>query len=340
MRAPGWGSSLVRKMTRLLGGVVLLRSEPGRGSRFTIELPWKRLEHEQSPDQTAMAPAANANSTALMRVEPLDSYQLISAALAELGIQSMVYPCSLEVLPQIRSLQPALIVIEVLPGDPVPTELLRLLASDPDPVFRGIPVLLISGDIEASGFGSGEGVLRLLPPVTRESLLSALGGVFPTTSGERLAMILAPESPACEPGPLVLLAEDNEVNARSVVDFLETKGMRPVLARDGDEAVHKALDLRPRVILMDIQMPGRNGLEAIRVIKSSRATMGIPIVALTALAMPGDRERCLEAGADAYLSKPVVLRDLYQVLCRFLGPDKRGSCGDASGVFDQPDLDY
>ena len=154
MRAPGWGSALVRKMTGLLGGVVSVRSEPGRGSRFTIELPWKRLEHEQSPDQTAMAPAANANSTALMRVEPLDSHQLISAALAELGIQSMVYPCFLEVLPRIRSLQPALIVIEVLPGDPVPTELLRLLASDPDPVLRGIHVLLISGDIEASGFGS------------------------------------------------------------------------------------------------------------------------------------------------------------------------------------------
>jgi PAS domain S-box-containing protein len=335
----GLGLSLVRKMTGLLGGVVLVRSEPGRGSRFTIELPWKDLEHEQSPDQSARAPGADASSTAAMRVEPLASYQLIRAALAEIGIQSMVHPCSLEALPRIRSLQPALIVIEDLPGDPVPTEILRRLAGDPDPVFRSLRVLLISGDIEAREFGSGEGVLRLTPPVTRETLQSALGGVFPTTSGERLAMILVPESPTSEPGPLVLLAEDNEVNARSVVDFLQTKGMRPVLACDGDEAVRKALDLRPRVILMDIQMPGRDGLEAIRVIKSNRTTMGIPIVALTALAMPGDRERCLVAGADAYLSKPVVLRDLFQVLCRFLGPGKRGNCGDASGVFDQPDLD-
>ena len=290
----GLGLSLVRKMTGLLGGVVSVRSEPGRGSRFTIELPWKRPEHEQSPDRSAGAPAADTNLAAAMRVEPLASHQLISAALAELGIPSMVYPCSLEALPRIRSLQPALIVIEDLPGDPVPTELLRRLTSDPDPVLLGIHVLLISGDIEPRGFGGREGVLRLSPPVTRETLQSALGGVFPTTSGERLAMILVPESPACEPGPLVLLAEDNEVNARSVVDFLQTKGMRPVLASDGDEAVRKALDLRPRVILMDIQMPGRDGLEAIRVIKSNRTTMGIPIVALTALTMPGDRERCFE----------------------------------------------
>ncbi len=335
----GLGLSLVRKMTGLLGGVVSVRSEPGRGSRFTIELPWKRLEHEQSPDQSTGAPAADANLAAAMRVEPLASHQLISAALAELGIQSMVYPCSLEALPRIRSLQPALIVIEDLPGDPAPTELLRRLISNPDPVLLGIPVLLISGDIEPRGFGGREGVLRLSPPVTRQTLQSALGSVFPTTSGDRLAMILVPESPTSEPGPLVLLAEDNEVNARSVVDFLQTKGMRPVLASDGDEAVRKALDLRPRVILMDVQMPGRDGLEAMRVIKSNRTTMGIPIVALTALAMPGDRERCFEAGADAYLSKPVVLRDLFQVLCGFLGPGKRGNYSDGSDVFDQPDLD-
>ena len=74
------------------------------------------------------------------------------------------------------------------------------------------------------------------------------------------------------------------------------------------------------MILMDIQMPGRDGLTAIRLVKSNPITMGIPIVALTAPAMPGDRERCLEAGADAYPSKPVVLRDLFEVLCRFLGP--------------------
>ncbi len=209
-------------MTGLLGGVVVVRSEPGRGSRFTIELPWKEVEHEQSPDQLPGAPATDPSSAAAVPVDPLASHELIIAELRELGLQSMVYPCSLEALPRIQSFQPALIVLEVLPGDPVFTELLRLIAGDSDPVFRSTRVLLISGDIEARELGNGEGVLRLAPPVTRETLQFALRGVFPTTSGDGLAMILVPESPAGEPGPLVLLAEDNEVTARSVVDFLQT----------------------------------------------------------------------------------------------------------------------
>ena len=129
----GLGLSLVRKMTGLLGGVVLVRSQPGQGSRFTIELPWKELEHQQSPDQSAGTQATDASLAAAQRVDPLAAHELISAALGELGFQSMVYPCSLEALPRIRSLQPALVVIEILPGDPVPTELLRILASDPQP---------------------------------------------------------------------------------------------------------------------------------------------------------------------------------------------------------------
>jgi CheY-like chemotaxis protein len=137
----------------------------------------------------------------------------------------------------------------------------------------------------------------------------------------------------------VLLAEDNEVNARSVVDFLESSGLRTVLASDGEEAVRKALELRPAVILMDIQMPKRDGLDAIRAIKSSRTVSGIPIVALAALAMPGDRERCLEAGADAYLSKPVLLGDLLTVLRHYLGSGVWEDHGDASDGFGQSDLD-
>ncbi|RLC62055.1 MAG: hypothetical protein DRI48_10005, partial [Chloroflexi bacterium] len=108
----------------------------------------------------------------------------------------------------------------------------------------------------------------------------------------------------------VLLAEDNQPNIDAVSDCLTAEGYRVVAARNGTEAIERAQEERPDVILMDIQMPGMDGLEAIRRIRANADLEAIPIVALTALAMPGDRERCLKAGANAYLSKPISLDDL------------------------------
>jgi CheY-like chemotaxis protein len=90
------------------------------------------------------------------------------------------------------------------------------------------------------------------------------------------------------------------------------------VARNGIEAVDYARARRPALILMDIQMPGIDGLEATRRLRAEEATANIPIIALTALAMPGDRERCLEAGASVYMSKPISLRYLEQTIATLL----------------------
>jgi CheY-like chemotaxis protein len=108
----------------------------------------------------------------------------------------------------------------------------------------------------------------------------------------------------------VLLAEDNEATITMIVDYLGTYGYQVVVARNGTEAISRARESRPAILLMDMQMPGMDGLEATRRIRSIEALVELPIIALTALAMPGDRERCLAAGTNHYLSKPVSLRGL------------------------------
>ncbi|MCY7368311.1 MAG: response regulator [Chamaesiphon sp.] len=116
----------------------------------------------------------------------------------------------------------------------------------------------------------------------------------------------------------ILLAEDNEANISSISGYLNAKGYQTILARNGLEAISIAQSQLPNLILMDIQMPKMDGLEAIRHIRNHAGLQDIPIVALTALAMSGDREKCLDAGADDYLTKPVKLKELATTIQQFL----------------------
>jgi CheY-like chemotaxis protein len=114
--------------------------------------------------------------------------------------------------------------------------------------------------------------------------------------------------------PVVLLVEDNEGNLEMLSNYLRIKGCEVLTARNGLEAVDAARERLPDVVLMDVQMPEMDGLEATRRLRADKALRLTPIIALTALAMPGDRERCLDAGMDDYLSKPIGLKELHRTL--------------------------
>ena len=113
---------------------------------------------------------------------------------------------------------------------------------------------------------------------------------------------------------VILLAEDNVANILTVGEYLESHGYQVTVAHDGVEALVKAAECKPQLILMDIQMPAMNGLEAIAHLRADSQFAATPIIALTALAMPGDRERCLQVGANEYLSKPVSLKALVRTI--------------------------
>jgi CheY-like chemotaxis protein/anti-sigma regulatory factor (Ser/Thr protein kinase) len=118
--------------------------------------------------------------------------------------------------------------------------------------------------------------------------------------------------------PLILLAEDNETNISSMYSYLEAKGYRIYVARDGLEAIAFAKEYQPDLILMDIQMPVMNGLDAIKQIRLEPNFGNTPIIALTALAMESDRQKCLDSGANEYITKPVRLQVLSQKIQTFL----------------------
>lgn len=118
----------------------------------------------------------------------------------------------------------------------------------------------------------------------------------------------------------ILLAEDQETNLDMLMKYLEIKGFHVIPARNGREAIERIEKEGLDLILMDIQMPEIDGLQAIQMIREDPQLRSIPIFALTALAMPGDRERCLAAGVDEYLSKPVNLKLLAPLIQKYLKP--------------------
>ena len=134
----------------------------------------------------------------------------------------------------------------------------------------------------------------------------------PTLVGAPTALV-APAAP-------LLLVDDDTVGRKVLASYLQAQHFTVHEAPDAASALAALATLRPSVIMMDIQMPNMDGLEAIRRIRALPIGATVPILALTALAMPEDRARCLEAGATAYLSKPVRLRDLLALLKELLTP--------------------
>jgi CheY-like chemotaxis protein len=116
--------------------------------------------------------------------------------------------------------------------------------------------------------------------------------------------------------PIIFLVDDNEVVLQMVADYLESKRYRVVQLHSGTEVLTQIEEHQPDLILMDVQMPGIDGLEAIRRVRAHKNPMiaATPIIAVTALAMSGDRENCIRAGANDYISKPIKLKELHETI--------------------------
>jgi two-component system cell cycle response regulator DivK len=119
-------------------------------------------------------------------------------------------------------------------------------------------------------------------------------------------------------GELILIVEDNEKNRKLVRDVLQFKGYRTLEAESGELGVALARESRPALILMDIQLPGMSGIEALGHLRADATTRGIPIVAVTASAMMQDRQRILAAGFDGYQSKPIDVKGFVQMVAEML----------------------
>jgi CheY-like chemotaxis protein len=230
--------------------------------------------------------------------------------LHELGARVEVLPHGIGVIARAIALQPDVILLDILLPDDNGWQVLRQLKAEPR--TQAIPVIIVSVVDQPERAQALGAAASLLKPIDRVGLEQTLHRVL-TRQEDAFIQLAIVATPAAG-RPKLLLAEDNEANIATFADYLRAKGYDLVIARNGGEAVVRAQEERPDAILMDIQMPGMDGLEAIRHIRADAGLAQIPIIAVTALAMPGDRERCLEAGADDYLTKPVQLQRLVALI--------------------------
>lgn len=311
----GLGLALVAKLVELHGGNVALDSDPGKGSRFIVTLP---LIHPAEPPPASEAAAAPLEQPqfrhALIVEDDQPAAEQLARYLAEQGVTSLVHPCAEGILDVALRERPDVILLDIqLPNESGWVALTRLKEH---PELRGIPVAVVSV-VEEPGKARGMGAaVHFIKPVKREQLVAFLQR---PCSGEA-----KPPRGLRASGLTVLLAEDNLANIETLVPYLEAKGYDMHHAPNGLAALQRARELHPALILMDIQMPEMDGLAAIRELRADAAFKDVPIIALTALAMAGDRERCLAMGATDYMSKPVKLKELTALMEKLLPHARKG----------------
>jgi signal transduction histidine kinase/DNA-binding response OmpR family regulator len=309
----GLGLAITRQLVSLLGGEVGVHSRLKQGSTFWFELP---LAHAVRPPRRAawsMAPMT------VLLVEPHhETAAAIKALLGQAGATVEVVATGERAFERLATGEPCGLVVadSTLPDMEGSGFLERLSASG----LAALPVVMLA-PAAASGQHAEAGACEpdewLAKPVSRarlaEATSRALGLEAPDgrKSGENSASLV--RSLRLK----VLLVEDSPVNQEVACGMLEALGCEVVSAADGTLGVEYALGRSFDVVLMDCQMPLMDGYEATRKIRSGEAASGrapVPIVAITANALPGDRERCLASGMTDFISKPFTLRRLQAVL--------------------------
>jgi CheY-like chemotaxis protein len=310
----GLGLTISRQLVELMGGRLGLESTPGQGSTFWVEIAFEK--QRVRPPSAVVVPASLAGLRVLV-VDDFDvNRRIFCQQLRSWGCvaeEASSGPAALDALRSALAQTPFdVVLLDMHMPDMDGAEVARRIRADAR--LAGIPIVLLSS---IGALRGGQAALRsmgidaaLTKPVCRaalrDSVIAALG---------RLEQPVAPASPEPVPTGLhVLVAEDDVVNRELLLRMLAMLGCRAAAVASGREAVEAVARGGFDLVLMDVQMPDMDGLEAASEIRRRGTDRALAIIGITADAMTGYRERCLAAGMDDYLAKPVKLAALKEKL--------------------------
>ncbi|CAM2068924.1 PAS domain S-box protein [Sulfidibacter corallicola] len=321
----GLGLAICRHLIDLMGGHIGVSSEEGLGASFYFEIHCATKESSQ-PEP----PPALRGRRILIQMANSQAYAALNELLAPLDCTCLWAPDLEHASKKIEALHREgrvidLFIAEYLDRDSVQS-ISRLLARNPWgdalPLAILTPFRKRSESVELLG---DRAAFHLVKPVKRRFLLDALNNVFEVVQTGNDPSRSTDKEPAPQgPKYKILLVEDNPVNMKLALRLLTKRGFECLGAANGQEAITMMAENennQPDLILMDCHMPIMDGFETSRHIRDGEVDdHRIPIIAMTAEVMPGVRERCLEAGMDNYISKPVRPEELMKVIEKYLPP--------------------
>jgi CheY-like chemotaxis protein len=316
----GLGLAISQRLCRLMGGDIHAESSPGRGTAFTFTFETSSAPSRSESGLSTTPEALRGGWVLCIEDHPVTQARLKSM-IENWGVECQVTPdisTATELLAR-RPSPPALLVLDA--GEIETPAASEALAQIKCPRM----VLYPFGESAPLPAGDGHPFASTSKPIRTISFMVGIIGLFQAAAQAARSSATISDRPVGEEIPLeVLLAEDNAVNQKVALRFLERLGYRADAVANGLEAVTTLERRRYDLVLMDLQMPEMDGFEATRQIRQRLPAARQPkIIALTANAMQGDRELCVAAGMDDYISKPVKIQDIAATIRRnFIEPTK------------------